>query len=78
MTQLEYLLLVLTFLPSVREKISSMEGDGRIVRAQTVFPFQGAILPQLLIGVPFLTVPFLAAKQAFFWVELVRLGVFFF
>jgi hypothetical protein len=72
---LENLLLILTFVPSVKEKIISLEGDERIKRAQSFFPFQQRLLPPLAYGVPLLTIPFFAAQQGFLWVQLIQLDV---
>jgi hypothetical protein len=71
--ELELFLQMLTFVPSVREKISCLEGERRIETAQTFSPFRKQIFPPLLFLIPFVTIPIFAAKMAFLWVQLITI-----
>lgn len=72
---LEKLALWLTFSPSVRKEISSRGWDEQVEEARKDFPFQMEILPQVLLGAPFITVPFLAALWGYYAILFIKWDV---
>jgi hypothetical protein len=72
---LERITLALTYAPSVESKISALGWDEEIQGAQNNFPFQLEILPPILLGLPFITLPLIAALWGYFAVLFIKWDV---